>query len=75
MSGGYSVITFTGNPTIDISSQAEEIRPTRKIRTSGESMHPGGGGINVARVLHRFGTSVEAVFLAGGVTGRVIQHI
>ena len=31
--------------------------------------HPGGGGINVARVLHRLNVPVQAWYLSGGVTG------
>jgi 6-phosphofructokinase 2 len=31
--------------------------------------HPGGGGVNVARVLHRLGANCVAAYLAGGVTG------
>jgi 6-phosphofructokinase 2 len=31
--------------------------------------HPGGGGVNVARVLHRLGANCVALYLAGGVTG------
>ena len=38
-------------------------------------MEPGGGGINVARVLSRLGADVEALFLGGGVTGRVLEDL
>jgi 6-phosphofructokinase 2 len=31
--------------------------------------YPGGGGINVARVLHRFGVATRAIFPAGGLAG------
>jgi 6-phosphofructokinase 2 len=65
----FAVRTLTLNPSIDVSSDTETVEPTRKVRTCNERIDPGGGGINVARVLHRFGTSVEAIFLAGGATG------
>jgi 6-phosphofructokinase 2 len=65
----FAVRTLTLNPSIDVSSDAERIAPTRKVRTCNERIDPGGGGINVARVLHRMGMKVEAVFLAGGATG------
>ena len=71
----FAVATITCNPTIDVSSEAEFVRPTQKTRTYGERMDPGGGGINVARVLHRFGVPVEAIFLAGGVTGKVLDAL
>lgn len=67
-----AIATLTLNPTIDGSSEAEIVRHTHKIRTSNERFDPGGGGINVARVLTRLGSDVEAVYLAGGVTGPVL---
>ena len=69
------VVTLTLNPAIDISSEAETVRHTHKTRTFGESIEPGGGGLNVARVLHRLGVDVCALFLAGGVTGRVLDDL
>jgi 6-phosphofructokinase 2 len=38
-------------------------------------MEPGGGGINVARVLSRLGAEVRAIFLGGGITGRVLDDL
>lgn len=67
-----AIATLTLNPTIDGSSEAKNVRHTHKIRTSIERFYPGGGGINVARVLARLGSEVEAVYLAGGVTGPVL---
>ncbi len=69
------VATLTLNPTIDTALEAGEIVHTHKIRTSGERIDPGGGGINVARVLVRFGAPVEAIFTAGGSTGRLLDRL
>lgn len=66
------ILTLTLNPSIDVSSQAETVRPTHKVRTAAERCDPGGGGINVARVLARLGSEVLALYLAGGVTGPVL---
>jgi len=66
---------LTLNPAIDVSSEAGSVRHTVKIRTSNEQIEPGGGGINVARVLHRLGADVRAAFLGGGVTGRVLDEL
>ena len=63
------ILTLTLNPTIDIFSDVESVRPVRKMRTENARYDPGGGGINVARVINRLGGEVEAVFLAGGMTG------
>jgi 6-phosphofructokinase 2 len=69
------VVTLTLNPAIDISSEADKVLPTQKTRTYDEAIEPGGGGINVARVLHRLGVDVCALFLGGGATGRVLDEL
>ena len=69
------IVTLTLNPAIDISSEAEQVRHTRKTRTFNEAVEPGGGGINVARVLHRLGCDVCALFLAGGTTGKALDNL
>jgi hypothetical protein len=70
-----AIATLTLNPSIDGSSEAELVRHTHKIRTAAERFDPGGGGINVARVLSRLGGDVEAMYLAGGVTGSVLAEL
>lgn len=71
----FAVRTLTLNPAIDVSSDTERVEPTRKVRTCNERIDPGGGGINVARVLNRLGTSVEAIYLAGGATGGSLDQL
>ena len=71
----FAVRTLTLNPAIDVSSDTEKVEPERKVRTCNERIDPGGGGINVARVLHRLGTSVEAIYLAGGATGGALDRL
>src|SRR5690242_8661638 len=71
----FAVRTLTLNPSIDVSSEAERVEPEKKVRTCGERIDPGGGGINVARVLQRLGVQVEAVFLAGGATGQAFDAL
>jgi len=69
------ILTITFNPTVDAASETERVQSTRKIRTFDESFHPGGGGINVARVIHRLGGSVTALYARGGVMGEVLDHL
>ena len=69
------VATLTLNPAIDSACETEEVFPTHKIRTFGERYDPGGGGINVARVLARLGDTVEAVYLSGGATGALLDEL
>lgn len=49
------IATITLNPAVDGASEADEVRPIRKVRTTHERYDPGGGGINVARVLAELG--------------------
>lgn len=69
------ILAFCPNPTIDIWSEAEAVRPVHKIRTSNEIYDPGGGGINVARVVRELGGDVEVLALAGGVTGMLLGEL
>ena len=71
----FTVRTLTLNPSIDVSSEADRVEPEKKVRTCCERIDPGGGGINVARVLQRFGVDVEALFLAGGATGQAFDAL
>ena len=69
------IITLTLNPTIDGSASAEMVQPLRKIRTTDERYHPGGGGINVARVLRELGGETLAIYLGGGATGAILDDL
>lgn len=73
--GSSRIVTLTLNPAIDVSSEAETVQHTHKVRTTNEAIEPGGGGINVARVLSKLGADVTAIFLGGGVTGRVLDDL
>jgi 6-phosphofructokinase 2 len=69
------IVTLTINPSIDVSSEADNVVPTRKIRTSTERYDPGGGGINVARVVQQLGGDARALYLAGGLTGLTLDRM
>jgi 6-phosphofructokinase 2 len=72
---GPRIVTLTLNPALDLASTAELVRPTHKIRTVGEHVDPGGGGINVARVVRMLGGEALAVLLAGGATGQYVGEL
>ncbi|WP_428409605.1 1-phosphofructokinase family hexose kinase [Hyphococcus sp.] len=63
------IITLTPNPALDYAVTAEFVEPNRKLRCRDPKMHPGGGGINVARACSRFHAHTLAIFTAGGVYG------
>jgi 6-phosphofructokinase 2 len=69
------ILTLTLNPTVDIAADAEAVRPVRKTRTHNETFDPGGGGVNVSRVLRELGGDTLAVILAGGVSGRLLEEL
>ena len=72
---GPRIVTLTVNPAVDVAADAVEVRPVHKIRTFGERYDPGGGGINVARVVHELGGDTLALFAAGGVTGQFVEEM
>jgi 6-phosphofructokinase 2 len=69
------IVTLTLNPAVDMASTAPAVRPTHKIRTFDEHVDPGGGGVNVARVIHALGGETLALALAGGVTGHFLDEM
>lgn len=70
-----AIMTLTVNPSIDSSCGTNKVRPIHKIRTSDERYDPGGGGINVARVIRILGGRAEAIYLAGGLTGEALNRM
>jgi 6-phosphofructokinase 2 len=69
------IITLTPNPAIDISTSVDRIVPMRKLRCAPQRRDPGGGGVNVARVVKRFGGDVEAILPVGGFTGQLLRRL
>jgi 6-phosphofructokinase 2 len=69
------IVTLTLNPAVDLACTAPAMLPTHKIRTSEERFDPGGGGINVARVVHALGGDALALVMTGGVTGRLVEEL
>jgi 6-phosphofructokinase 2 len=69
------IITLTLNPAVDMACTAASVRPTHKTRTFEERYDPGGGGINVARVVHELGGEAQALIMTGGVTGRLVEEL
>ena len=70
-----SILTITLNPTIDVSGETDTVRPTRKTRVTSLRHDPGGGGINVARVIGVLGGEAEALYLAGGEMGDFLDRL
>jgi len=69
------IVTLTMNPAIDTSVHVDRVAPFHKLRAGGQRRDPGGGGINVARVLRRFGADVTAIYAAGGALGQLLRRL
>lgn len=68
-------LTLTPNPAVDLSTSVDEIVESHKLRCAAPDVHPGGGGVNVARVLHRLGADVLALHTAGGPSGERLSRL
>ena len=69
------IITLTFAPSIDKSASVLEMISDKKMHCSSVHSEPGGGGVNVARVIHRLGGDVSAIFPSGGYTGMFFNHL
>ncbi len=63
------ILTVTLNPALDLATSVESVRPGPKLRCAAPRVDPGGGGINVARVIVRLGGAAGAFVALGGATG------
>jgi 6-phosphofructokinase 2 len=66
------IVTLTINPAVDVSTSVKKMVPFTKMRCAQAHRDPGGGGINVARVLKRLGIEATAIYPAGGATGKLL---
>ena len=69
------IVTITPNPAVDLSTSVENILPTRKLRGMSQRRDPGGGGVNVARVIKRLGGQVSAIYPVGGGMGALLREL
>ncbi len=69
------IVTLTINPAVDVSTSVKKMVPFTKMRCAQAHRDPGGGGINVARVLKRLGVDATAIYPAGGATGQLLETL
>lgn len=69
------ILTITLNPALDVATSCAQLQPSHKLRCGHAERFPGGGGINVGRVLRRLGGDCLVLYLAGGVTGDRLQEL
>src|SRR3546814_239029 len=68
------IATLTLNPAMDLSVSTARVISTEKLRCSLPRHDPGGGGINVARVVKTLGGRAIAIYPAGGPFGDLLQR-
>lgn len=69
------IVTLTPDPALDLAAHVDKLVPDHKLRCGPPRRDAGGGGINVARVIHRLGGDVAAIYPAGGGTGAQIAAL
>jgi len=69
------VVTLTLNPSLDESTSVDHVLSERKLRCARTLREPGGGGINVSRVLRRFGRQAPAIYPSGGPAGALLGRL
>jgi 6-phosphofructokinase 2 len=70
-----TVVTVTLNPALDVCAEVPVLEADHKLHCVDASRTPGGGGINVARAIHRLGGQATAVFPAGGSSGALLADL
>mgnify|MGYP000602896922 CR=1 FL=1 len=69
------ILTLTVNPALDIYSRVDKVLPDEKLRCEKPKTDPGGGGVNVSRVIKRLGGESTAVYTRGGYTGEIYKKL
>jgi 6-phosphofructokinase 2 len=70
-----TIITITFSPCIDKSTSVASLMPEKKLKCAAPKSEPGGGGINVARVIKKLGGNATAIYPAGGYTGKFFDRL
>ncbi|WP_426625247.1 1-phosphofructokinase family hexose kinase [Leifsonia sp. McL0607] len=69
------ILTLTVNPALDISTSTAHVVAEHKLRCSTSRLAPGGGGVNVSRVVRRLGGRTLAIYTAGGPIGEAYRRL
>lgn len=70
-----SIITVTLNPALDMTTATDRVQPGLKLHCDAPRVDPGGGGINVSRVVHELGGHCVAIVASGGTVGAQLMHL
>lgn len=69
------IYTVTLNPSLDYLVNTDALRAGKLCRTSGETLHPGGKGVNVSLVCAALGLPTRALGFIAGRTGALFASL
>ncbi|MBP6819952.1 MAG: 1-phosphofructokinase family hexose kinase [Acidobacteria bacterium] len=69
------IATLTLNPAFDKSARVDQVVPEHKLRCHSAQQEAGGGGVNVARAIHKLGGQALALYTCGGLTGTALKQL
>lgn len=69
------IATITMNPAVDKSSRISHVTAEKKLRCKAPQFYPGGGGINISRVIRELGGDSSAVYPSGGPVGQMLDEL
>ncbi len=69
------ILTVTPNPALDVSTSVGRVVAEHKMRCGPTRLDPGGGGVNVSRVVRNLGGRSLALYAAGGPTGQAYREL
>lgn len=70
-----AILTVTANPALDVSTAVDRVVSEHKLRCGPTRRDPGGGGVNVSRVIRNIGGRSTALYAAGGPTGQAYREL
>ena len=69
------IVTLTVNPALDKSALVDGLIPEQKLSCYSIRTQPGGGGINISRILSRLQTESLCFFTSGGDNGKHLENL
>lgn len=70
-----NITSLTINPALDKNAKVAALIATQKLKCHSIHYQPGGGGINVSRMLDRLGEKTNCLFTSGGATGKHLTDL
>ena len=70
-----SIVTITLNPSVDQSCTTSVVTDEKKLQCHHPQYDPGGGGINVSRVIKRLDGETKAFYPAGKFSGDLLEQL